>query len=66
MVVAFPLYPPILILEFEALVKRQFISTGKQGVAKTLPPLQTSKIKFLAILKSGGEGGNETSTILNT
>ena len=60
-----PFNPPILILEFEAVLKRQFVSTGKQRVAKTLPPLRTSKTKFFAILKSGGEGGKETSTILN-
>ena len=60
-----PLYPLILILEFEVVVKRQFASTGKQGVAKALPPLQTSKFKFLAILKSRGRGGNETSTVLS-
>ena len=55
-----PFNPPILILEFEAVLKRQFVSTGKQRVAKTLPPLRTSKTKFYAILKSGGEGGKET------
>ena len=53
-----PFTPPILILEFEAVLKRQFVSTGKQRVAKTLPPLRTQEIQFLAILRSGGAGGS--------
>ena len=43
-------------MEFEAVVKRQFIFMGKQFVAKTLPPLRTFDHVRMLNIKLGGKG----------